>query len=282
MAEENEVTIRIIETRKIPIDKIKINNIQARQQQVTKSLEIFAEQIRNLGLIQPIVVYPKGDEYELIVGQRRYYAHKQILKWSEILAMIIEKPKDDMMATTISWIENEARQKMSNRDKIRHVVNMNSQQISQMEISETLGISRKEVKSCIGLPRVPDVVRNAVESGIISSDVAIRATDAKGFEKHETPEESGNDILALAKLIQENKLSDKEQQNMVDFGINNPKSDNETLLEDGIKNTRETINIDLSSSNAKRLEKYAQDNEHKSKSFAAAQLVLEGLDQSGD
>ena len=49
MSEQNQVAIKTIEVKKIPIDSIQLSNLQARQLQVTKSLEIFAEQIRHVG-----------------------------------------------------------------------------------------------------------------------------------------------------------------------------------------------------------------------------------------
>ena len=117
MSEQDKVEIVVKETKKIPIDKIQMSNLQARQSGVSKGLEIFAEQIRKIGLIQPVVVYEiDGGMYELIVGQRRFLAHKDVLKWTEIMAMVIEKPASDMMSTTISWLENEARQKMTFKD----------------------------------------------------------------------------------------------------------------------------------------------------------------------
>ena len=282
MSEQNNTEIKVIETKKIPIDKIQLSNLQARQNQVTKGLEMFAEQIRNIGLIQPVVVYPIGDKYELIVGQRRFYAHKDVLKWSEILAMVIEKPKDDMMSSTISWLENEARQKMTNKDMMRHVANMFAQKVSKNEISKTLGITREQVNSCLDLPKVPDMVRNAVEAGEISPEIAISATDAKGFEKFETPEEKGDDVLDLAKKMQEFKLSKKQQKNMVEYGKENPQTENSTLVSEGTKNVTEPITVDLAASENKRLERFQKNNEFSSKSDAAASLIIQGLDSSGD
>ena len=126
--------------------------------------------------------------------------------------MRIQKPKDDMMSSTISWLENEARQKMTNKDTMRHVANMFAQKVTKKEIAKTLGITPETVNSCLDLPKVPDIVRKAVESGEISPEIAIRATDAKGFEKFETPEEKGDDVLDLAKKMQQFKLTKKQQK----------------------------------------------------------------------
>ena len=136
-----------------------------------------------MGLIQPIVVYPKGERYELLDGQRRFLAHKDELKWSNILAMIIEEPEKDMIKRTISWLANEARLQMTTKDKMRHIVHMYSEGWKIPDIAEDLVMKQTEVSAMIKLPRVPDVVRQAVEAGEIDADAAVRATDAKKFVK---------------------------------------------------------------------------------------------------
>ena len=83
-------------------------------------------------------------------------------------------------------------------------------------------------------------------------------------------------------MIKTPKLSNKQITNLVDYGEEHPESDNETLLIDGIKNVTESISVDLSASEMKRLEKYAKNNEIKSRGEAAANLIIDGLDQSGD
>ena len=121
-----DIKIKVIETKKIPIDKIKLGNIQVHQTHETENLELLAEHIRKIGLIQPIVVYPDGDNFELIVGRRRFLAYKDVLKWSEILAMIIEKPDNDVVFSVMSWVDSTARLQMTNEDKRKFVANMYS------------------------------------------------------------------------------------------------------------------------------------------------------------
>ena len=85
-----------IETKKIPIDRIQLSIHHLRQHSIRKDVEKLAESIRKVGLIQPVVVYEIDDGmYELIVGQRRFIACIEFLKWTEIMAMIIEKPEDE-------------------------------------------------------------------------------------------------------------------------------------------------------------------------------------------
>ena len=283
MSEQDKVEIVVKETKKIPIDKIQMSNLQARQSGVSKGLEIFAEQIRKIGLIQPVVVYEiDGGMYELIVGQRRFLAHKDVLKWTEIMAMVIEKPASDMMSTTISWLENEARQKMTFKDKMKLVAEMYAERNTIPEIMKTLGMTNPEVKNCLQLPRVPDVVRDAVQNGEIPVDIAVRATDAKNFEKYNTDESKGADVLDLAKKMIGASLTNKQKVGAVDYGAQNADASNDDIIQGAVDNSVVTISVDLTSSNTKRLDRYAENNDAGSRNVTAANLILEGLTEAGE
>ena len=281
MTEEDDVKVKWLKTEYIPVDKIKMSELQARQKEVTAGLELFAEQIRNVGLIQPIVVYQKGNEYELLVGQRRYLAHRDVLEWKEIRAEIIKRPEDDMMATTISWLENHARKKMANKDTLRHVARMLGEGMTAKQVGSTLGMSAVEVNRAKQLPSVPDVVREAVESGKLSIKNAIKATIAKRFEKHETPESKGDDVLDMALKMDPKKLSDQQLSNIGDYVDEHPDANNDEILDQGVVTEKELITVDLSSSENKRLVSYQKNNDKTSRSAAARDLILDGLTEAG-
>ena len=281
MTEEDDVKVKWLKTEYIPVDKIKMSELQARQKEVTAGLELFAEQIRKVGLIQPIVVYQKGTEYELLVGQRRYLAHRDVLEWKEIRAEIIKRPEDDMMATTISWLENHARKKMANKDTLRHVARMLGEGMTAKAVGDTLGMSAVEVNRAKQLPSVPDVVRVAVEAGKLSIKNAIKATIAKRFEKHETPESKGDDVLDMALKMDPKKLSDQQLSNIGDYVDEHPDANNDEILDQGVVTEKELITVDLSSSENKRLVSYQKNNDKTSRSAAARDLILDGLTEAG-
>jgi ParB/RepB/Spo0J family partition protein len=283
VTEQDDVEIKVIETKKIPIDKIQMSNLQARQSNVSIGLEIFAEQIRKVGLIQPVVVYEiDGGMYELIVGQRRFLAHRDVLNWTEIMAMVIEKPASDMMSTTISWLENEARLKMTMKDKMKLIAEYSAERRSTLEIATELGMKLKEVKKCLDLPRVPDVVREAVQNGEITAEIGVVATDSKKFDKYVTDESNGDDVLALAKLMAQNKLTNPQKQGAVAFGESNPDATNDEIIQGAQDNSIDSIQVDLASSDIKRLERYAENNDVESRKVAAANLILDGLTDAGE
>lgn len=283
--EEDNVVVKHLRLEKILVDSIKMSELQARLKDVTVGLESFAEQIRPYGLIQPIVVYQDGDEFELLVGQRRYYAHKNILKWSKILAMIIEKPSDEQMSRTISWLENVARKQMSSADIIRHVANMLGNGLTQSVVANALGIEKALVQRAIKLPSCHELIQKACEKGEISIVNAIKATNAKNYEKGVSDESMGKDILDLAKKMESLGASSPTHSqigNIQDYQLEHPKADNNELLKEGIKSTVEEIRFEISNSEGRRLQSYQKKNSLTSKSAAARDLILEGLDRAGD
>ena len=285
MSEEYYDAIVIKETKKIPVDKIQVSNFHVRQSGVTEGLEILAKNIHKIGgLISPVVVYEiDGGVYELIVGQRRFLALRDILKWTEIMAMIIEKPASDKISQSIVRILNYnecmTRNKMTKKDKMKVINDMYAENIPIKDIGNELGISTKEVNACVTLPRFPDIVREAVVNGEISADLAVMATDAKQFKKYETSEDAGADVLGLCKIMQANKLSKKQQFATLKFGELNPDATNEEIMQGGIDNSTVTFLVDLTASDNRRLERYAENN-GLSLEAASLKLIADALDET--
>ena len=261
-----------------------MSNLQARQDKINAGLEAFAEQIRRVGQIQEIVVYKKGDRYELLVGQRRFFAFQKVLEWTEIRAAIIDEPKSDQIKTTISWLENHARAKMTNKDTLRHVTRMLGERIHPKVIADTLQISQAMIKKAIQLPTCPDVVREACESGKITIENAIKATKAKNFIKWDTPESDGEKVLAFAlKLEQLGKpITEGDTENICGYVMEHPEASDDELLEEGTKKTNVSFKLEFSNNDSNRIKSYQKKNDFDTPGEAVTDLVLEGLDQHGE
>src|SRR3972149_6344334 len=63
----------------------------------------LAESIREVGLLEPVLIRPVNGRYEMVAGDRRYLAHK-LLGLKEINAIV--KPLDDRETVVIRGIEN--------------------------------------------------------------------------------------------------------------------------------------------------------------------------------
>src|SRR6202012_3390673 len=59
---------------RVPVAKIVPSPLQPRKQFSDESLKELADSIRQQGIVQPLIVRPRGDGYELIAGERRWRA----------------------------------------------------------------------------------------------------------------------------------------------------------------------------------------------------------------
>ncbi len=108
------------------IHNIKINELSISAQNVRiidendKSIKELSENIQNNGLINPLTVkYNKiKNIYEIIAGQRRYYAIK-LLKYDIVPCTIIDNDSDEKKQIEISLIENIQRLNMKLSEKIK-------------------------------------------------------------------------------------------------------------------------------------------------------------------
>jgi ParB family chromosome partitioning protein len=90
--------------KNISIHKIDPSPFQKRKYFDADKLKDLAESIKNDGLIEPIIIRPKNDRYELIAGERRLKATINFTPFKTIQAKIIQV--NDLQARRISATEN--------------------------------------------------------------------------------------------------------------------------------------------------------------------------------
>ena len=93
----------------IPVHKIDPSPFQKCNYFDADKLKDLAASIKNDGLIEPIIVRPKNDRYELIAGERRLKATINFTPIKTIQSKIIQV--DDLQARRISATENLQRKK---------------------------------------------------------------------------------------------------------------------------------------------------------------------------
>ena len=96
--------------REIPIEKIEPNPSQPRMTWHQETLKELAASITEHGVLQPILVRPSGEGYEIIAGERRWRASK--LAGRETVPAIVER-FDDGSALESGVIENLQREDLS-------------------------------------------------------------------------------------------------------------------------------------------------------------------------
>ncbi|GAH86055.1 unnamed protein product, partial [marine sediment metagenome] len=98
-------------TKKIPFQDLKPNSYNPRKTFRSASLKELAENIKTMGLIEPLVVRPLEDnKFEIVCGMRRYHALKS-LKHKTVLCVI--KELTDIEALDISFSENMQRDNLN-------------------------------------------------------------------------------------------------------------------------------------------------------------------------
>jgi ParB/RepB/Spo0J family partition protein len=123
----------------IPLDSIQVGT-QART--VFGDLSELRESIRASGLIHPISVYPLGERYKLISGERRYRCFRILREetgdYRTIPSLVLDV-SDEATILILQGAENEGRLELHWLESARHYEMMRKQGFSQTEICEKLG-----------------------------------------------------------------------------------------------------------------------------------------------
>jgi ParB/RepB/Spo0J family partition protein len=121
----------------IPVHKIDPSPFQKRKYFDADKLKDLAASIKNDGLIEPIIVRPKNDRYELIAGERRLKATINFTPFKTIQAKIIQV--DDLQARRISATENLQREDFSAIESIEAIVEIIDAHLIEDNVYEAMG-----------------------------------------------------------------------------------------------------------------------------------------------
>jgi len=138
-------------------DQIKVNHLQPRKNFSEQHLNELIESIKAYGIIQPLIVTKKGEEYELIAGERRLRSAKAI--GLKTVPVIVRETKEQEMLE-IALIENIQRE---NLNPIENALSfsklMDEFNLSQDDLSKRLGKSRSTIANTLRLLNLPEEVQ---------------------------------------------------------------------------------------------------------------------------
>ena len=144
--------------REIEVDKIRVNPYQARTVFNEEELNDLANSIKSNGVIQPIIVRPAGQGYELIAGERRFRA-SQIASLRKIPALV-RKASDEQMHEW-SLIENIHRVDLNPIERARaYREYVNAFSLTQAQAAERLGEDRSVVANYLRLLDLPQEIKD--------------------------------------------------------------------------------------------------------------------------
>ncbi len=146
--------------RDIPIERVVPNPDQPRMTFHEETIQELAASIREHGVLQPILVRPQGDEFQIIAGERRWRASKVAGK--ETVPAIVER-FDDATALEIALIENLQREDLSPLDEATIYKKMTDELgYSIRNLATKLGKDKGYVENRLRLASAPDDVREMV------------------------------------------------------------------------------------------------------------------------
>lgn len=153
-------------TTKIAINEIVPNPHQPRLHFDDEALNTLMLSIKQYGLVQPIVVRKVEDKYELVAGERRWRACKQ-LNFTEIEAIV--KDYSTEQTSEIALVENLQRQDLDPIEEAHAYQRLKETfKLTQEEIADKIGRSRSHIANIIRLLKLPDFIQNKLSAGEIT------------------------------------------------------------------------------------------------------------------
>ena len=152
--------------REIKLDEISPNPYQARNIWNEQELSDLAESIRANGVIQPIIVRPFSDGYQLIAGERRFRAAKMI-SLDKIPALV--RQANDEQLHEWSLVENIHRVDLNPIERAKAYRDyLNAFSLTQTEAAERLGEDRSVVANYVRLLDLPQDIKQMLAENKLS------------------------------------------------------------------------------------------------------------------
>ncbi|MCM1022874.1 MAG: ParB/RepB/Spo0J family partition protein [Prevotella sp.] len=183
------------DTHTLRISEIEPNRKQPRQDFDEAAIAELADSIRQHGLIQPIVVRPMEEGYQIVAGERRWRACR-MLGMSDV--PVIVKDFSDEETAQIALIENIQRQDLNPvEEAAAYRALMDEYGMTQEALSKAVGKSRSTIANSVRLLNLPEEIVEMLRKGKLSAGQAKAIASA----------DSEKDMLEIAKLAADGKIT---------------------------------------------------------------------------
>lgn len=177
----------------IDLGDIKPNTMQPRKSFSDEALEELASSIKEHGVIQPVLLRPSTNGYELVAGERRWRAAR-MAGLRHIPAIIREL--SDEQNSFYALIENMQREDLNSIEEALGLEEMMKRfDLNQEQAAKVVGKSRPYVTNALRLLKLPTVVQEMVASGALSAG---HARTIAGLEGEELQIELANKVAKEA------------------------------------------------------------------------------------
>lgn len=151
----------------VAVSSIHANKYQPREHFDEETLDSLTNSVRELGVLQPLLVRRDGDGYELIAGERRWRAAKRAGLQD---VPVIVREADDMASLEQALVENLHRQDLNALEEAAAYQQLADDfDLTQAKIAKRVGKSRSAVANTLRLLTLPMEVQRLVSEGRLTA-----------------------------------------------------------------------------------------------------------------
>ena len=193
----------------LPVEKIRPNPYQPRTTFDEASIAELAQSIRQVGLLQPLLVRKVGETFELVAGERRLRAVTSLQM--EKVACIIQQEVMDETSAVMALIENLQREDLHFLEEAQCYSSLlETYNLTQEQLADKLGKSQSSIANKLRLLKLSDEVKSKMVEAHLSERHA-RALLKLNDDKTR---------LDMVEKINERSLSVKETEQIVERTLN--------------------------------------------------------------
>lgn len=190
------------EENELPLSSIAPNPKQPRTAMDDEGIAELADSVRKVGILQPILVRPHGEGYQIVAGERRWRAAREA--GLETVPVRIRN-MGETEALQFALIENLQREDLNPMEEARGYKRLLSEhQMTQAELADKVSKSRSAVTNALRLLDLPDDVQTMLYECKLSA--------GHGRAILGVPDETAR--AALATKVAEQGLSVRETENL--------------------------------------------------------------------
>ena len=153
--------------REVEIGNLVPNRYQPRRDFSEAKLADLAASIRAQGIVQPIVVTPRGDKLEIVAGERRWRA--AALAGLTKVPVVFREKQTETDLLEVALVENLQREDLNPLDAAEAYARLKDEfRLSHERIADRVGKDRTTITNALRLLKLPSSVRDRIRSGLLS------------------------------------------------------------------------------------------------------------------
>jgi len=153
--------------REVEIGRLVPNRFQPRRDFPEAGLAELAASIREQGIVQPIVVTPRGEKLEIVAGERRWRA--AALAGLTKVPIVLRERQSETDLLEVALVENLQREDLNPLDAAEAYARLKDEfRLSHEKIADRVGKDRTTISNALRLLKLPSGVKDRVRSGLLS------------------------------------------------------------------------------------------------------------------